>query len=109
MENLVNINEFEKLLIKHWTQFINPQKLIAFVLQHVRDTDLAKANTPPPVQKNAVQITLTQFRATENGIFIIWVDFIIPKEKGLAIGTCELNMCPVTGKINHLQTLGNFF
>jgi hypothetical protein len=108
MENLVNIDEFEKLLISHWTKFINPQKLIALVLTHVRDTNLIRNNTSPPIQKKAIQVTLTQFRATLDG-FIIWVDFVIPKEKGLAIGTCELRMCPITGELRHLQTLGNIF
>jgi hypothetical protein len=109
MENLVNKEEFEKLLIVNWTKFINPQKMISFVLINVRDTDLTIINKPAPIQKNSIGVTLSQFRPAKDGSFVIWADFIIPKQTGIAIGTCELLFNPYTGSVNHLQTIGNLF
>lgn len=109
MENFVNKNELEKLLIINWTKFINPQKMIAFVLSNVRDTDLVKVNTSLPIHKKSIELVLSQFRPAKNGSYLIWAEFVIPKQEGVAIGTCELCFDPLTGSIAHLQTLGNIF
>lgn len=106
--DMVNLNEFERLLLTNWTKFINPQRLIAFVLSKVRDTELDTIHNKPPKQKTSLQITLSQFRPSPDG-FLIWVDFVIPKPEGTVVGTCELRFDPVKGAIEHLQTLGNIF
>jgi hypothetical protein len=109
MDNIVNRDEFEKVLLVNWTKFINPQRLISFVLSNVLDTDLQRVDQPAPTQKKSVQITLSQFRPAKNGSFLVWADFVIPKKEGLAVGTCELRLDPLTGSIEHSQTLGNIF
>jgi hypothetical protein len=109
MENLVNKDEFEKVLLVNWTKFINPQRMISFILSNVRDTNLVKSDRITELKQKSVQITLSQFRPTNHGSFIIWADFIIPKKEGLAVGTCELSLEPVSGSIKHLQTLGTVF
>jgi hypothetical protein len=102
---MVNLIEFERLLLANWTKFINPQKLIAFVLSAVRDAELGTLKTDSP-KKPSLQITLSQFRPEAEG-FLIWVDFTIPKPKGAAVGTCELRFNPAQGEIHIVQTLGN--
>jgi hypothetical protein len=107
--SFVNTDELERLLLVNWTKFINPQRMISFVLSNVCDTDLVRVDQPAPTQKKSVQITLSQFRPAKNGSFEIWADFIIPKKEGIAVGTCELRLDPLTGSIEHSQTLGNIF
>lgn len=106
--DMVNLKEFERLLLTNWTTFINPQRLIAFVLSKVRDTELNTIKTKPPKTKSSMQLTISQFRSCPEG-FILWVDFVIPKPEGTAVGTCELRFDPIKGSIDHLQTLGNIF
>jgi hypothetical protein len=103
---MVNLDEFERLLLTHWTCFINPNRLIAFVLANVRDTELTLQKSTNPSTKS-LKITISQFRASEDRTFILWVEFIIPKSTGFAVGTCELRFDPLTGTIEHLQTIGN--
>lgn len=109
MENLINIDEFEKLLLINWTKFISPQKLIAFVLSCVRDSNnITKANSPPPIKKRTIQVSLSKFRPIEHG-FSIWADFVVPKKEDLIIGTCELQLNLQTNELKHLQTIGSMF
>lgn len=109
MINFVNRDELEKVLLANWTKFINPQRMISFVLSNVRDTDLVRVDHASPAQKKSVQITLSQFRPAKNGSYMIWADFVIPKKDGVAVGTCELCLDPLTGNVEHSQTLGNIF
>jgi hypothetical protein len=104
---MVNLDEFERLLLTNWTRFINPQRLIAFVLSNVRDTELTAQKGTFPSTKKSLKITISHFRVTQDRTFIVWVEFAIPKSTGLAVGTCELRFDPLTGAIDHLQTLGN--
>lgn len=105
---MVNLDEFERLLLTNWTTFINPQKLISFILEKVRDSELTVKKGTSLFQKKSLQIKLSYFRiADEHRFYTIWVEFTIPKSQGVAIGTCELSFDPLTGAIEHLQTLGN--
>lgn len=106
---MTNIDELEKVLLSNWAKFINPQRFMAFVLAAVRDMDLRVVASPPPTHKDSVQITLSQFRPDQDRNFILWADFTIPKEEGIAIGTCEIRLDPYTGLLSHLQTLGNIY
>lgn len=104
---MVNLNEFERLLLTNWTSFINPKKMIAFILANVRDTELTIKKGTLPSQQKSLKITISRFQANSDKDYIIWVEFVIPKSTGIAIGTCELRFDPLTGDIEHLQTLGN--
>lgn len=103
---MVDLDELEKLLLTNWTKFINPQKLIAFVLTNVRDSELPTLKGSPPSQNKSLKITISHFSANSNRTFTVWVEFVIPKATGLSIGTCELKFDPFTGELTHLQTLG---
>lgn len=104
---MVNLDEFEKLLLTRWTTFINPNKMIAFVLANVRDTELTTTKGTPLLKNKSLKITISRFQANSDRTFVVWVEFVIPKSTGLAVGTCELKFDPLTGEIEHLQTLGN--
>lgn len=103
---MVNLDEFFRLILTNWTNFINPQKLIAFILKEVRDKELPtlKGTTP---QKNGLKITISHLHVDQSRKFILWVEFNVPKQIGTAVGTCELRFDPLTGDIENLQTLGN--
>jgi hypothetical protein len=106
---MINLKEFERLLLTNWTIFINPQKLIAFVLSKVRDSELNTINKNPPTEKTSLQIKLSQFTPNQDRTFNVWVDFIVPNALGTAVGTCELRFDHANGSIEHLQTIGNIF
>jgi hypothetical protein len=110
MNVYANIDELEKLLVKNWTAFISPQRLIALVLASVRNADLSRVQNAPGIKnKNVTRVTLSQFRPAKDRSFTLWADFSVAQEKGLAVGTCELKFDPFSGSISNLQTVGNFF
>jgi len=106
---MINLNEFERLLLTNWASFINPNKLISFILTKVRDSKLTTQNKPIPLQNKSLKITISHFRANCDRKFTIWVEFVIPKSTEIAVGTCELVFDPFTGDLNYIQTLGNLF
>lgn len=106
---MVNLKEFERLLLTNWTSFINYNKLIALVLSKVRDSELNEIKKPVPNEKKSLQIKISKFTPNKNGTFDIWVDFIIPKSTGTALGTCELCFDSTTGSVEHTQTVGTLF
>jgi hypothetical protein len=87
MENLIKNDKLEQLLIKHWTEFLDYRKLIAFVLQSVRDANLP-VYEEDDLPKKGVEINITRFNILDDG-FLLWIDFTAPQNDGFAIGTCE--------------------
>ncbi|MFX5761019.1 hypothetical protein ABTE44_20015, partial [Acinetobacter baumannii] len=78
-----------ELLIANWTMFINPRRMIAYVMQSVRDASLPRVKTDE-VKKKGVQVTISRFEFSEAG-FVVWADFSIPLNDGeVAVGTTEL-------------------
>lgn len=79
--------------------------MIAFVLAKARDANLPALNGNPP--SKSIKITLSQFKSNKDKNFVIWVEFIVPQKKGVAVGTCELELNPFNGNIDCLQVIGN--
>jgi hypothetical protein len=89
MDNILKTTKLENILLSKWTEFLDVRKLLAFIMKSVRDTkDLIEIEEETLPQKNT-ELTLSKFSINQNG-FLIWADFTIPKEKGFAIGTCEI-------------------
>ncbi len=101
--------KLEELLVANWTSFMDYSKLMAFVLKCVRDNVNKDFSilTQSSVKRKGVQITLSRFQLVENG-FIVWVDFSVPHENNVAVGTSELHLSP-SGTLTHMRTLGNLF
>ncbi len=109
MISVLKLDKLEELLVANWTQFIETNKLMAFVLEAVRDrvrsdfTVVAQSS----VGRKGVQITMSRFQLVADG-FILWVDFSVPHEDNTAVGTSELHLSP-TGTLSHIRTLGSLF
>lgn len=82
-------DKLENLLLTHWTEFLDSNKLLVFVLQTVRDTSMPKI--PSKVEKKGIQIKLSKCHLEGSGL-VIWVDFRVPKDDGTAVGTIELSV-----------------
>ncbi len=107
MESVLKPNKLEELLIANWTNFIESNKLMAFVLSCVREN--VRSNFSVIAQsvgtKKGVQITISRFQLTKDG-FILWIDFNVPYESNIAVGTSEM-LLSHTGTLNHIRTVGN--
>lgn len=109
VKDVLKDDKLEELLVANWTKFLDSQKVMAFVLQNVRDRIESFACIPSAeFRNNGVRVTLSRFQIVPNG-FIVWVEFTVPTEdSAVAIGTTELHLTNV-GDISHIQTLGNIY
>ena len=107
MTEIINSKKLEELLIANWTSFINYSKLMAHILEIVRDTELAVMEQST-IPKIGIQISISRFELIHNG-FLIWVEFKVPKEENkIAIGTSELKLS-YSGGLSHIKTIGNLY
>ncbi len=84
---MLNKTKVEEVLVQNWTKFIDTNRLLATTLRDVRDHDLPVKVGKPPT-KHSVQISVSRLQPGPHG-FLLWVEFSIPRNEELALGTCE--------------------
>lgn len=95
-----------EVLVKTWSEFIDRNRLIAFVLACVRDhADLTVVPGEPPC--SAMRFSITNFNLVHDS-FELLVEFTCPSENGVIEGSSELNLS-LDGKLSHRQTVGVLF
>jgi hypothetical protein len=105
---VLNTAKLEELLVANWTKFLDTKAVMAFVLASVRDNiEQNFCVMSGSTSNKGVQITVSRFQMAQDG-FTIWIDFHVPQEEGVAVGTSELHLSP-TGTLSHIRTLGNLF
>lgn len=105
---MIDFLKLEELLVANWTKFLDSKKIMAFVLQTVRDRSDSFVEIKNSGQKIPnIQVMLSRFQIVADG-FIVWVEFKVPLDKKFASGTTEFHLTN-TGNITHLQTLGNTY
>lgn len=104
MEKILKEDKLEELLVANWAAVLDTSRLMAFCLKNVRDTALTVI---PETRKIQTSITLSRFQTTPQG-FILWVEFSVPNEEKIAVGTTEL-ILSFDGQLTHVQTLGNLY
>jgi len=108
LNELINKEKLEELLIAKWSQFINVSKLFEFIETNVkkRKNSFGIINDTT-VKMKGKQLMLSRFQLTAQG-FLIWVEFTVPVDAGIATGTTEL-LITTKGIVSHVQTLGNIY
>lgn len=106
--DLIDTEKLEELLIAKWSQFVNVSKLFEFIETNVKErkNSFGVINDTTIKIKNK-QLMLSRFQLTSQG-FIVWVEFTVPVDIGIATGTTEILIAP-KGIITHIQTLGNIY
>ena len=107
MKNIIDNSKLEKLLIANWANILDQKKLIAYTLMCVQNHEFRKvAETSKKLMHN-VKITVSRFELKEHG-FNLWIEYSIPIEQNIAIGTVELFLSNC-GDVNNIQTIGTLF
>ncbi len=89
MKELLNKPDLERLLRSNWSSFIDKTKLLAFLLQQIRDADFPIASNAPTQLQKGYRITLSRLELVEKGFFL-WIDFDVPiGPSKRCIGTSE--------------------
>lgn len=98
----------EQLLQRHWTDFLDQVRLMRTVMENIRDTSfriIKQQNIPP----NQVKLSVTKLSVdSKRPNLEIWVEFSIPKEKGVVVGTsiCDLSL---DGSFSIKESFGTHF
>lgn len=95
MQGIINTKKLEKMLIKHWTDFIDVRAVIAFVKHIV----VAELNFTSKCQ--ILKVKISRFEP-KNNFFIVWLETsILDGEKEVNI-TIETSI-HLSGKIIYLN------
>lgn len=78
--------KFEELLQANWTKFLDKNSLLRLVLETARDADYPIVETSGP-QKQQIKASITKISVIGLGTFEVWVEFCVPAQNGIAIGT----------------------
>jgi len=107
----INTEKLEKILLKHWADFLNYKQLMAFTLEVVRDNKTSlTVQAESDLPEKSVQIVLSRFELVRFG-FVLWIDFTVPNDNEIAVGTVEAFLSN-TGELRlrridgHLFTMG---
>ena len=105
---VLNKDGLESVLLQNWSKFSDTTKLMAFVLQQVRDHEwiVAKEETPQGSTRS-ISLSLSRCSWVEHG-FEVWVEFTVPIDKGIAIGTVEA-IIRDGGEVHPLDITGVLF
>lgn len=107
--NMVSVEKLEEILVAQWAGFINPTKLMAWTMQQVRanlDTDFIVV-TDADFSNRGTQITVSRCQLRSGG-FLLWIDFTIPYEGNIAVGTVEA-LLDFYGKLTKESVTGNLY
>jgi hypothetical protein len=107
MNGLVLPRKLEELLVANWAHVLDAKRVMALVLQCVRDAQLPHVEEDEVPLKGS-QVSISRFEWHQEG-FLVWVDFSVPVAGGsMAVGTTELVLTP-GGEARHRNTIGSVF
>lgn len=107
--NMVNVEKLEEILVAHWAGFINPTKLMAWTMQQVRanlDTNFIVVSDAD-FSNRGTQITVSRCKPQHAG-FLLWIDFTIPYDGNVAVGTVAANLA-FNGNMTWENITGNLY
>lgn len=105
--NILKKEKLADLLTANWTKFIDYKSLMSFVINSVKlyAQNWSMLEYNKKIQSNKIMISKTIINDHE---IIFWVDFEVPIENNLAIGTMEISVS-LSGFFQVKNLLGNLF
>lgn len=107
VNKLFRSERLEDLLQAHWTEFIDPIMLMKTVMEHVSSNQfktIVQATIPP----KQVKVTITKFDTISQNRPEFWVEFSVPKDNGVVVGTSTYQI-DTAGNIVMVKSFGTNF
>ena len=101
--NLIIPDQFEQLLLKNWANIVDKSRLIRTVLEDAQ-TDSYKIVQGNNLASN-LQVTITKFKIADNSKFEVWVEFSIPKDNSVIVGS-HVYLTDINGNFELQNTYG---
>lgn len=81
----------EKLIQSHYTEIVDLQQLVKFVLENIRN-ETYMVLTQKEMPKSSMKFSITKVNLLDSLMLELWVEFTVPKGKNLLIGTQVLHL-----------------
>ena len=108
MKNLFKQNALEHLLRSKWSTFIDKTKLLAYVLQSVRDANLPVVSRTTVKRQTGYKVTVSRLELLDSGL-LLWVDYDVPTDEHCrCIGTSEIILTN-KGSLQSGNTIGQVY
>jgi hypothetical protein len=106
MNKIILSNVFEQILLANWASFLDKRQLLKNVLEDARNNEypISLQEEIPP---RHIKMTLTKF-STTNNMFTIWIEFTVPKEEGVVVGSHVYNL-KLNGELSLVESFGTHF
>jgi hypothetical protein len=105
IQSLIISEKLEEILLKNWTHFIDRNRLIAFVLEKVRDGAARFPISHEAAPTKSARFSISRFQPQSDG-FVIWIEVVVPTPMGFVVGTTEI-FHQLSGGFTHTQTIGS--
>ena len=104
---VIDTKKLETILQSKWSEFLDKSQLMRVVLEYARDAEyrVLRQSEPPSQQ---VKLSVTKFTIKQPLQFEVWVEFTVPKDNGVVIGTHVLTLL-LTGEVELEETYGTHF
>lgn len=106
MSSMIKPEQLESLFLKNWAEFIDKTALIRKVLVDARDADLKMIEGQAPASQ--LSITITRFCLIDNSNFEVFVEFTVPKDNGIIVGS-HVYLTDLSGNFQLQDTYGVIF
>lgn len=104
--NLFLKENFESVLLKNWTSFLDKTRLIQIVLKDAQMASLPISKENPP--SSQLRLSITKFMPNNNNKFEVWIEFVAPKQGGCIVGT-HVYSTDIYGEFELQNTYGTIF
>jgi hypothetical protein len=87
MNTLIDPKKLEALFLANWANLIDKTQFLKRVLSDARDYKapiVSQEDAPPG---STTKMTITKFSPLGKGQYEIWVEFTLPRESGVLVGT----------------------
>lgn len=106
MNKIILFDAFEQVLLANWSSFLDKTQLLKIVLEHARNNEYS-TSLQDKIPPRHTKVTLTKF-TPKNKKFLIWVEFTIPKEEGVVVGSHVYDLM-FDGELVLTESYGKYF
>lgn len=108
---VIDTDKLEQLLQKQWAEILDNVRLMRTLMENVRDTSFKKIKQreiPPRYTKISLSNFRVQAKNPADHHFEVWIEYSMPKENGIVIGTAIYKLY-LTGDLILQNILGTHF
>lgn len=100
-------DKLEKLLQLNWTEFLDKQQVMRLCLEH-SSNETYKTLKQKEIPKVQFKVSVTKISVTNLNEFEIWIEFSVPKNNGVIVGTHILSL-DLSGEAKIKKSYGTYF